>query len=235
MGIIKRIINKFIFNKYQTKSTIEDGFFNKAYSQEGEDILLSRFFEGKKDGFYLDIGAHHPFRFSNTYLFYQKGWSGINIDAMPGSMSLFEKHRPRDINIEKAIAEKQEKLPFYIFNEPALNTFDKTNVQKYLLNSNYKIIEKRELEAVPLGLLLENYLPEDKQIDFISIDVEGYDLQVLKSNNWIKFKPLVVLVESLEMESINEFQKSEIYNFLISRGYLFFAKTVNTCFFKLIN
>ena len=57
-----------------------------SFSQEGEDLVLARIFEGKKNGFYVDIGAHHPTRFSNTHYFYRRGWSGINIDAMPGSM-----------------------------------------------------------------------------------------------------------------------------------------------------
>lgn len=228
-------IIKFYQEPIKNKFAEDQKFANLSYSQEGEDIVLERYFENKRQGFYIDIGAHHPFRFSNTYKFYLKGWVGINIDAMPGSMSLFEKHRPRDINIEQPIAEKQEKLTYYVFNESALNTFDALYAEKYLLNANYKVLEKKDLEAYPLGVVLEKYLPEGKQIDFMSIDVEGFDLQVLKSNNWIKFKPLVILVESLEMESINEFQKCEINIFLISKGYLLFAKTVNTCFFKIVN
>ena len=72
---------------------------NLCYSQNGEDLILNRFLENKEKGFFIDVGAHHPIRFSNTYLFYKKGWSGINIDAMPGSMTKFNKIRPKDINI----------------------------------------------------------------------------------------------------------------------------------------
>lgn len=60
----------------------------------------SKSFRKKKIGFYVDVGAHHPMRFSNTYFFYRMGWSGINIDAMPGSMKEFKKYRRRDINLE---------------------------------------------------------------------------------------------------------------------------------------
>ncbi|WP_233706612.1 FkbM family methyltransferase, partial [Helicobacter marmotae] len=76
-----------------------------SYSIEGEDRILSALMGDKegKSGFYVDVGAHHPFRYSNTYLFYTWGWMGINIDATPGSMAAFRKHRPRDINIECAI------------------------------------------------------------------------------------------------------------------------------------
>lgn len=85
-----------------------DKFFEKSYSQEGEDLILKRFFSNKEKGFYIDIGAHHPKRFSNTYLFYSKGWNGINIDAMPGSMRLFNQIRKRDLNLEVPIAKKRK-------------------------------------------------------------------------------------------------------------------------------
>lgn len=87
-------------------------------------MILRRIFENVENGFYVDVGAHHPKRFSNTFYFYKKGWSGINIDAMPGSMSLFNKIRPRDINIEAAVSNEKEEVIFYIFNEVALNTFE---------------------------------------------------------------------------------------------------------------
>jgi hypothetical protein len=64
-------------------------YLNQSYSQEGEDMVLYRTFETVKEGFYVDVGAHHPDRFSNTYKFYKQGWRGINIDAMPGGMDPF--------------------------------------------------------------------------------------------------------------------------------------------------
>ena len=102
-----------------------DNYFFKSYSQEGEDMILNKIFEFKKNGFYIDIGAHHPKRFSNTYFFYKKGWMGINVDAKPGSMYLFNKIRPRDINLEIGLNNEKSVLKYYSFNEPALNTFDK--------------------------------------------------------------------------------------------------------------
>jgi FkbM family methyltransferase len=234
-----KITPKKILNIYQEpikKQLSElDIYSTLSYSQEGEDLILKRIFEGQKTGFFVDVGAHHPKRFSNTYLFYKTGWRGINIDAMPGSMDRFKEVRPEDTNLEIAISDKEEKLIFHIFNESALNTFDSLHAEKFSLNTNYKVIEKKELRTFPLGEILKKYNPEGKQIDFMSIDVEGLDLNVLKSNNWIKFKPLIILVELLEMKSINEIKKSEIYLFLISKDYVFFAKTLNTCFFKILN
>lgn len=79
-------------------------FASKSYAQQGEDLILREILNYASTGFYVDVGAHHPFRFSNTYLFYKQGWRGINIDAMPGSMTLFHRFRPRDINIECGVA-----------------------------------------------------------------------------------------------------------------------------------
>ena len=79
-------------------------YMNPSYSIEGEDRIVRTLLWRKHDkGFYVDVGAHHPFRFSNTYLFYTQGWSGINIDATPGSMKAFNKYRPRDINLEVGV------------------------------------------------------------------------------------------------------------------------------------
>ena len=80
--------------------------FTPSFAQEGEDMILKRIFEGVRSGFYIDIGAFHPSKFSNTYYFYLRGWSGINIDPQPGVKSLFDKMRPRDINLELAISDQ---------------------------------------------------------------------------------------------------------------------------------
>ena len=123
---IKRVIPKKFQEKiFSLMVNLFDGYATKIYSLEGEDMILARIFEGKRDGFYVDVGAHHPKRFSNTYYFYKLGWNGINIDAMPNSMKAFKKERPRDINLELAINETNEKLTYYAFNDSALNGFSK--------------------------------------------------------------------------------------------------------------
>ena len=124
--IVKIILPKNVIDKLNIiKNNYFDGFSLKSYSQEGEDMILRRLFEKQKTGFYVDVGAHHPKRFSNTFFFYKKGWSGINIDAMPNSMRLFNEIRPRDTNLEIPISDKKQKLKYYMFNEPALNGFSK--------------------------------------------------------------------------------------------------------------
>ena len=104
---------KYILPRYFVDK-IPRQYFVKSYSQEGEDMILRRLFERKDKGVYIDVGAHHPKKFSNTYYFYKKGWSGINLDAMPGSMLRFDKVRPRDLNIETAISDTKETLKYFI-------------------------------------------------------------------------------------------------------------------------
>ena len=174
-----------------------DRFAFKAYSQEGEDMILRRMFERKSIGFYVDVGAHHPKRFSNTYFFYKRGWTGINIDAMPGSMKLFKKFRNKDINLEIPLASKEQLLTFFSFNEPALNSFSKELSEGRNGKNGYFIKDEINLSTQKLSTVLDNFLPNGTEIDFLSIDVEGFDLDVLYSNNWEKYKPKVILIEIL--------------------------------------
>lgn len=205
-------------------------YLNEAYAQEGEDNVLNRIFEYQPNGFFVDVGAHHPMRFSNTYKFYKKGWRGINIDAMPGSMEAFKTIRPEDVNLEVPVSDVEEDAQFYIFNETALNTFSEEAAKIATQNPNYKIDKVVTIHTKRLDTLLDQYLPAGQSVTFFSIDAEGYDLKVLQSNNWEKYRPHIVLVESeLELKDINQ---SPIYQFMLANQYEFYAKTVKTYFYK---
>jgi FkbM family methyltransferase len=201
-----------------------------SYSQEGEDLILARIFGLQKSGFYVDVGAHHPQRFSNTYLFYRKGWRGINIDAMPGSMVPFRKIRPRDVNLEIPVMRTRGRLTYYKFNEPALNGFSKELSESRDGRGGYKIVGKTEIEGAPLREILEKHLAAGTEIDFLSIDVEGLDIEVLQSNDWSRFRPKVVLVEIL-VSSLTGMQTNDVFRLLEAQRYQVFAKALNTVFF----
>ncbi|NLR80998.1 FkbM family methyltransferase [Chitinophaga eiseniae] len=202
-----------------------------AYSSEGEDLILKRIFHGKEKGTYVDVGAHHPFRFSNTYLFYQMKWRGINIDPMPGTQALFNRYRPEDINLEMGVSLQKQQLTYSIFNEPALNTFSADKVAEYTQEAQYKVIEKVKIDTWPLSVILDEYLQAGQSIDFLTIDAEGLDMEVLRSNNWHKYRPAYVLVESQPFE-LERMDASELYNFMQQQGYCLFAKTYYTYFFR---
>jgi FkbM family methyltransferase len=215
-----------------TYNNLFNGYAKDSYSQEGEDMILKRIFDKKKEGFFIDVGAYHPKKYSNTFYFYKLGWRGINIDAMPGSMKKFEKIRSRDINLEIPISSKKQTLVYYAFNEPALNSFNKELSYERNGKDGYRIIFEKEIETSTLSEILDKYLPSAlKEIDFISIDVETLDYDVLISNNWGKYRPLIVLIEDLDFK-IQDLSTSKIYNFLKQYKYDFFAKTMNTHFFK---
>jgi FkbM family methyltransferase len=204
-----------------------------SYSQEGEDLVLARLLEDVDNGFYVDVGAHHPFRFSNTFLFYRRGWRGVNIDAMPGSMRLFRKHRARDINLEIGVAETNGELPFFIFEEPAYNTFDDVQAAQVRASGQSHLIETRTVPCRPLSEIFEAHLPrKDQRIDFLSIDAEGFDLAVLRSNDWSACRPRIVVVEMIGA-SLEQATRSPQADYLRRRGYAPVSKTAHSVFFRL--
>lgn len=220
-NLLRRAVHAYRWDPWQLSS----------WSQEGEDLVLARLFGDKKDGFYIDVGAHHPKRFSNTYFFYRRGWRGINIDAMPGSMNSFNRMRPRDINIELGIGSQNGALEYHLFNEPALNGFAKQLARsRHRADTPYKIIDTKTMEIRPLSQVLDEHLPADQVIDFMSVDVEGLDLDVLRSNNWARYRPRYVLAEILD-SSLYEIQKHEVAEFMSSVGYRIYAKCVHTAIF----
>jgi FkbM family methyltransferase len=214
--------------------------FLESYAQEGEDMVLRRFLEGRATpGFFVDVGAHHPVRFSNTYFFYKQGWRGINIDAMPGSMEPFKKVRPRDINIEAAVAQESRELTYSIFNDPALNGFDAELSETRDKLAGYHIVQRVKIQTQTLAQILEQNLPAGTKIDFLTVDVEGFDLQVLASNDWTRFRPELVLAEDTAAAggagTWNHVEKSPISTFLRSQNYTPWACTGFTVFYKSVS
>jgi FkbM family methyltransferase len=203
------------------------GFGRTSYAQEGEDLILARIFEGKPTGTYVDVGAHHPQRFSNTYLLYKRGWRGVNIDATPGSMRLFRLVRPRDINLEVGVTAMVEDRDFYLFNEPALNTFDGERARS-LESSRYRIESVRRVRCAPLSEILREQ--KIMNVDLLTIDAEGFDFEVLQTLDWDVTQPHVVLIEqfSRDMEGL---VGTESHRYLHDRGYRLIAKTWNSVFY----
>lgn len=202
----------------------------RSYSQEGEDRILARLFESSRQGFYVDVGAHHPMRYSNTFLFYRRGWRGVNIDATPGSMRLFDRYRARDTNIEAGIGLTTGVVPFYVFNEPALNTFDR-ELSESRNTAPYQIQKVIDVQVLPLSEVLRGCLPRESMPSFLTVDVEGRDLDVLRSNDWSAFRPTYVLAECLRT-SMAEAVEGPVSLFMSSVGYKAIAKTANTVFYQ---
>jgi FkbM family methyltransferase len=234
--LVKLILGKRLFSfAVRLNTAVADRQGCRSYSQEGEDRVLAALLlkirggTDISDGFYVDVGAHHPFRYSNTCFFYKRGWRGINIDAMPGSMAEFRKQRPRDINVESGIGKQVGTSKFYVFNVPALNTFDEA-LARARCNDVWRVTQTLDVPIAPLSEILKQHLPKERTIDFLTVDVEGFDLNVLQSNDWKHYRPSVVLVETLG-RSLDDLALDPVAGYMRSLGYVAYSKTVNTTFF----
>jgi FkbM family methyltransferase len=206
-----------------------------SYSQDGEDILLRPLLLASTPnydqykGFYIDIGAHHPFRHSNTMHYYEQGWRGINIEPTPDAITLFNTYRERDINLNIGIGSERDKKTLYCFEDSSLNSFDNSLVDS---NDSYKVVNTIDVEIYTLAEILAEHLPSGTTIDFMSIDVAGLDLSLLQSNNWDLYKPRFILVEDVDSSFNKVDATEEIYQFLSTKGYEQAYKTPHTLLFK---
>lgn len=187
--------------------------FAPSFSSAGEDMILRHLIgSDKSDGFYVDVGAYHPVLFSNTYFFYQYGWQGINIEARPGSRKLFDRVRPKDINLEVGVSRERGELTYYFIGENStMNSFSLDFLEHLGMLGEVK--REIPVPVFPLAELLERHLPAGRTIDFLNVDVEGHDIQALESNNWTRFRPTFVIVEDKEVDA----EKSDIVRLM--RGY----------------
>ncbi len=211
------------------------------YSQYGEDSFLQAYFRQRQDltpgqptarpalsqhgvgtGYWVDVGAHHPISNSNTYWFYRRGWRGINIDSAPGTRILFQRFRPGDTNVEALISDEETRLVFHHWDTPFLfNTVSADDARmvarRWGRESRPVTLRSRRLDRV-----LDEQLPPGQPISFLSVDTEGHDLHVLRSSNWDRYHPELVLVEDHSM-SEPHLAASEVYRFMWSVGYEMYA------------
>ncbi len=180
---------------------------NFSWSQAGEDIGLAIALNSIKNGTYVDVGAHHPTRFSVTQKLYVNGWSGINIDANPELMKTFDSQRPRDINISGFIGTSKE-YTFSIFQEPAISTANPDWRNKFLSTEN-EIVSEIKIQGIPLVEIFHKYL-NGAFPDLLCIDAEGSDLEVIMSAElkpgsgpkWILLESFPPLSEALKTPAI---------------------------------
>ena len=204
-------------------------YLQRTYSQEGEELIIRRFFHGRSDGFYVDVGAHEPRRYSNTHFLYREGWRGIDIDPNPGCIARFAKERPRDTHVNVGIGAGCRELRYFMFTAWELNTFD-TAVAARREREGHQILKIRSVPVRSLAEVLADNVPSGTVIDVMSVDVEGLDLEVLRSNDWTRFAPRLVLAEVYEKD-LRVVMDSELARFLLDYRYVPVAKTFNTLFF----
>ena len=190
-----------------------------SYSLNAVDLIIDYIFKDKYIGTYVDVGAQHPISNNNTYLLFKRGWSGINIDLDRKNIDLFNLSRPNDINLNYAISDKEGETDFYFYHESSpINTLNK-KVKEY---QKAKISEIKKINTFTLNNVFKK-INFDKNIDYLNIDVEGYEDKVLSGFDINKYKPSVVSVEYLDLKMKKlEFKNNNLDNLLNSNIYKYF-------------
>lgn len=205
-----------------------------SYSQQGEDVIVEQIMQilGIKKVNYLDIGAHHSSYLSNTKYFYNKGGHGVLIEPDPVLFKEIESHRKKDICLNAAIGFNDEEFAdFYLMEQSPANTLSKEEAEYLVKNKISKIKKIIKTPLLKVNSIIETYFP--KGVDFMSLDVEGIDLDVLKSIDFNKYRPKVVCVETADLSPDNKELKKEypIIDFMKEQDYFIYADTsANTIF-----
>ncbi len=207
---------KYLCNFYNLFLKHKILFPKKTYSCFGEDILVDKFFKKRKIGFYIDVGAYHPFFWNNTYLLYKKKWSGINIDANPLSVELFNVARPNDYNFNLAITDKN-KNKIKLFYRRKMNVLNTTNEKFAKINfpNGFKIAN---VKCSSLNKVLDKTKYKGRIIDFLNLDVESTEKDVLKSLNFNIYKPKLICIE-IHFNKLRDLKFNKTYQFLLKKGY----------------
>ena len=179
---------------------------------EGEDLIIEDLTKNIKNGFYVDAGCYHPLHLSNTYLLYKRSWNGINIDISEFSIKLFNYLRPNDVNINSAVSNTEKEISFYYQKKLSQLSTIKKEISNERMQGN---IKEKKIKSLKLNSILNQSKFKNRQIDFLNIDVEGADFEVLKSLDFNIYEPKIICIEIMDK---NIFE-SKIYNFLKDINY----------------
>jgi len=211
--MISQKIREFIYKRY-----------NISFSKSGDDIQLRKLIKQTSPGVYVDIGCWHPTKASNTYYFYLRGWKGICIDPNPELKVLYDKIRPNDLFLNYAVGNDSENLKYYMLDDKcsSMNTLSIDFIEKKNLSNHIKKII--DVPMYSLEEILDKHLSLGQRLDFFDVDVEGYDLEVLKTNDWEKYRPKVVVVET--NFDLKQDLQSNIVVFLQEKEYELIGKSI---------
>jgi FkbM family methyltransferase len=226
---IKKLIHKKLNDHgYQLKpyNQLQEVNSRVSYSQCGEDLIVQYVFRlrGIEKPSYIDIGANHPYFISNTALFYNKGCRGINIEANPQLLELFKQYRPLDINLNVGIADHEDELDFYMMKDDTLSTFSRTEYENLIAAGKEPAAVKKVKLTTIETVLSQHY--NNNCPDFLSLDVEGMDYDILQSIDFTKYAPRIICVEAAEYSPIGAgARRNELIDFLVSKNYYEYAST----------
>jgi len=208
--------------------------YKRSYSQLGEDLITDFIFKNLKieKPTYIDIGANDPIKLNNTYFLYKKGSRGICVEPDPELFKKIKEKRKKDICINIGIGIKEnKKADYYMMSSKVLSTFSKEEAENLISTTNQKIEKILQIPLLPLDKVVrENFNNETP--NFMSLDTEGFDFEILKSIDFERFRPEVICVETLTYtEDKTERKETEVIDFMLQEGYYVHADTyINTIF-----
>jgi FkbM family methyltransferase len=164
-----------------------------SYAQNAEDVVLMRAFADVTDGFYVDVGAWDPVIDSVTKIFYDAGWSGLNLEPQPQRLALFESQRPRDTNLALAASDVDRMATLLVAEYSPLSTLHQSVIDSS--NPDYAIIDRIRTRLKPLAEILDEHA-RDRIIHFLKIDVEGNEAAVLRGADFNRYRPMALVIEA---------------------------------------
>jgi len=205
-----------------------------SYSQFGEDMVIEALLTTHRRidaGTYVDVGAFDPWRYSNTALLHTAhGWRGVNIDPSSDAIAAFVQERPDDRNIVSLVGRPDREVEYVRFNHPAVNTADPGMIARQLdERTPFEELSREVLTPVPLRELLDAHL-DGRTVDFLNVDAEGMDLEVLETNDWNRYRPFLLAVEVHGLQ-MDDPAASTIHRFLQSVGYRWVSHVFVTSLF----
>lgn len=204
----------------------------ESYSSFGEDRLILKFLAKQPAGFYVDVGAHQPIDYSNTYALYRRGWRGLAIDPDPEAIAAFRRDRPEDTALHCAIGTKPGDVTLHLFSDRSMNTIDEALYRRTLLNPRKRHQGDIRVKRQTLAAVLTEHVPRDTAVGFLNVDCEGVDLDVLRSNDWARFHPQLLAVEDLDLD-LERVTESHIFRFLRPLGYRLVSHLHYTSIYRL--
>ena len=201
-----------------------------SYSYNAVDLIIEYLFKNKNDGFYVDIGCQHPISNNNTYLLFNKGWSGINIDLDKRNIELFKISRPLDLNLNYAISnEVGEAKLYYYHNSSPINTLS-YKVSNY---QSAKIKEIKKVKTTTLNNIFSN-IKKKKKIDYMNIDVEGHELNIINSIDFVKYRIKYICIEMIDHNNHAKLINEKLNEVLLKNDYILEKKIDFNFIFKKI-
>ena len=189
-----------------------------TYSQDQEDLFINDYFKEKNSGFYIDIGCYHPIKYSNTALLYNRGWKGINIDMNQTSIDLFNILRKRDKSICAAISNTSKKtIQYFDHLFSPINTLDKNFSSIASKKFSFRKHTEKTIQTYRFNQIIQKYNINIKQIDFINIDVEAHDLEVLEGIDLSIFNAKIICVEIANNQ--NNIKEKKLRDYLNKYNY----------------